>query len=825
MNELATLLPPRPVKLFYQASPLTRGHLQTLAARRIPLELAEAESIHAVDHQVGAEVLGRSADKGSHYEGIVIPYLRSGNEHPVGYRIRRDEPDQRVDENGAIKFEAKYLSPPNTTPRVYSPRLNELHPDFDETWIVEGEFKALSIALYFHESGQSKRVFGLPGVSAWSGRIGSRDRCARPGKVAVRGMIPDLANLDWSNQPVVILFDANVHTNWRVRRERQKLSHQLTVRGANVRFVEIPDGLEGVNGIDDLLAIKGPEFVGVLFEQQLRIAQIQKIEFYANEQQDLPPLAVKVWEAMEEAESLQGRSLFWSGGIMSRVQPQGDRATIEEMTVDRMLYRLAILAKWYKEKEIIKSLEPAASGDQAPETLDKKKKVEKKKKTEKERYYTTPPVKLARHLLAAPQSDAPLPILKGIVTSPVFTAEGELLNEPGFHESSGLYYLEAFKVLPVPNAPTCEQALEALNFINSELLQDFPFAGSADRAHALALMILPFVREMIPGPTPLHLIEASVPGSGKSLLAHLLLLPALGEGGIGSSPQPEDDAEMTKLITAALVGGKGALFLDNLSRTLDSGQLANALTNLIWEGRILGISRVASAPVRLVFVATGNNPTLSTEITRRTIRTRLVPDTDTPENREDFKHPVIAEWATENRAQIVQAVHIIVRHWINQGKPKGKKTLGSYEQWSRTIGGILESVGVDSLLGNYREMREQADVQRVARGAFCDEWYERSLREPKKFKRAIASELFNIARDIEGLPISGQTEVGLIKSFGQYLSGCADVCPTHVEKSEEGKDVYSRKFRIQRAGTRKRAVLWEIELLDGPRDSQQESNG
>jgi hypothetical protein len=51
-----------------------------------------------------------------------------------------------------------------------------------------------------------------------------------------------------------------------------------------------------------------------------------------------------------------------------------------------------------------------------------------------------------------------------------------------------------------------------------ELFGDFPFATDADRTNALGALLLPFVRELVDDPTPLHLIEAPSPGIGKGLL-------------------------------------------------------------------------------------------------------------------------------------------------------------------------------------------------------------------------------------------------------------------------------------------------------------------
>jgi hypothetical protein len=64
-----------------------------------------------------------------------------------------------------------------------------------------------------------------------------------------------------------------------------------------------------------------------------------------------------------------------------------------------------------------------------------------------------------------------------------------------------------------------------------ELAGDFPFVSDSDRAHWLAALLLPFVRRMINGPTPLHFVEAPCNGAGKSLLCDIISIVATGEPG------------------------------------------------------------------------------------------------------------------------------------------------------------------------------------------------------------------------------------------------------------------------------------------------------
>jgi len=64
-------------------------------------------------------------------------------------------------------------------------------------------------------------------------------------------------------------------------------------------------------------------------------------------------------------------------------------------------------------------------------------------------------------------------------------------------------------------------------------------------------MLMPFVREFIKGPTPLHVIDAAKQGSGKGLLADCCSVVATGRDA-GKGPELRDPAETRKFITSVL---------------------------------------------------------------------------------------------------------------------------------------------------------------------------------------------------------------------------------------------------------------------------------
>src|SRR5204863_8898716 len=111
-----------------------------------------------------------------------------------------------------------------------------------------------------------------------------------------------------------------------------------------------------------------------------------------------------------------------------------------------------------------------------------------------------------------------------------------------------------FLLPEIPERPSHHDIVRARELILDELLVDFPFVSPSERAHAVALLLLPFVRDLIDGPTPLHLIEKPTPGTGAGLLVDVLTYPFLGRP-IAAMTEAGDEAEWRKRITAKLIEG------------------------------------------------------------------------------------------------------------------------------------------------------------------------------------------------------------------------------------------------------------------------------
>jgi hypothetical protein len=82
-----------------------------------------------------------------------------------------------------------------------------------------------------------------------------------------------------------------------------------------------------------------------------------------------------------------------------------------------------------------------------------------------------PPRDLAPHLVADP--DPPVPTLGRIVTAPIFTADGRLLQKPGDY-GDGVLYLppKSFRLPALADDPTVDELRSAVDFINDNLFVD-----------------------------------------------------------------------------------------------------------------------------------------------------------------------------------------------------------------------------------------------------------------------------------------------------------------------------------------------------------------
>ncbi len=335
--------------------------------------------------------------------------------------------------------------------------------------------------------------------------------------------------------------------------------------------------------------------------------------------------------------------------------------------------------------------------------------------------HVAPPDTIVKDILAI--GSWPFPPLDTIVEFPVFRPDGTLIDTQGYDPATRLYYAPTpHLTLPaIPEHPTEEDIINALSLLH-EVIGEFPYENDSSYANALGLLLTPLIRQAINGHVPLALIDATRPGTGKSLLAETVSMIATGRKA-AMMTAPYDDDEWRKRIASTLAEGATIIVIDNIKAKIQSASLDAALTSSVVKERILGQSKNGVYPQRATWMATGNNIQVGGDMPRRSYWIRMDARTDKPWTRGGFKHD-LEQWIPEHRGEVIAALLTIARAWFAAGRPPAQvPRLGSFQPWTDTIGGILAHTSlVDGFLGNLDQLYEQADEDAVQWAAFLHAW-------------------------------------------------------------------------------------------------------
>jgi hypothetical protein len=319
------------------------------------------------------------------------------------------------------------------------------------------------------------------------------------------------------------------------------------------------------------------------------------------------------------------------------------------------------------------------------------------------------PGELANAAYNSPDEWWRLPELVGVVRVPTLLPEGGVLTRRGYCEGTGTYFAPDEGMSDVR---TDMDVTEALDWF-AELVWNFPFVGEADKANAFGVLLLPFVRDVITGPTPLHIFEAPESRTGKSLLLQSLLIPGLGA--VRFTPWPaHNDEEVGKKITMAVKSGAQAMNFDNVRDTIRSAILEMALTAPEWDDRLLGGSDGIAGPIRMSFNATINQAHFGGDLAGRIVPIQIDAGVENPSTRTGFRHR-LPDWAREHRGDLVSAALSLVLVWDRAGRPEPSDDVpafGGYESYRGVIGGILDVAGVPGFLSNRAGFNASRDVDR-----------------------------------------------------------------------------------------------------------------
>jgi hypothetical protein len=560
----------------------------------------------------------------------------------------------------------------------------------DKALIVEGTHQSIAAGLY---APPDWSVYGIAGCRGWSSE----------------GLpINDLLGL--AGTTTVVVLDADMARNLQVWDAGQALAAELEMSGVtSVKFAQVTGGAKA--GLDDVLGARPPaaraDYVARLIAPG-RTVEAKKVKKPSRdaareaEREQARARRVEVDTAERAREEAEGRR---------RVDVSGDRlAVVNELLGEiknwgdgRGLFNRGN-ALVRRHGDVLSVLNRAGLTDVITQSV----------RTGAPGLTGTwvdgwPDGQSMDNILARWRDFSPLDQL---VAAPFVRADGSLCLVNGYDRASRTYNRMARGMaerLQVPEEPSDEDVRAAVKLLLEDWLVDFPFPTQADRANALALILTPFIRGQV-DVVPIAVVDGNGPSAGKGLLAELITRLVLGTAFI-PTPLPEDNDEVRKAITGAMLAGSPMLIWDE-AHTLEGTALAQLLTAPVWSDRRLGVSEMVVVPNRVTFVALGNNVAANGDIGRRAYRVRIHPLMERPEDRtaDSFRHPDIKTWTEENRAELLSAVLVLIRAWHLAGRPAGPSDFGSFEKWSRMVGGILLNAGVPGFLEGRREWLEHSNA-------------------------------------------------------------------------------------------------------------------
>ncbi len=320
------------------------------------------------------------------------------------------------------------------------------------------------------------------------------------------------------------------------------------------------------------------------------------------------------------------------------------------------------------------------------------------------------------HLIAqivAERADWPgIRPVRSILETPSFAPGGRLISSPGYDEETGVVLIPSCEMAPILEEPSQEHARRALQYLWVELFSDFPYRGigepgddDTDRCKqyeaacrcpdafvAIAALLTLLARHAIEGSCPGFVFEAATQGSGKSLQINVVSIVATGRAaGMMTLPVHDghvDEAELDKVIGSYALAGARLVAFDNIKGSLGGQRLEAAITaNPTVSCRVLGASDVRDLPWSAIVMFSGNNMTMSDDVSQRVLVSRIESPREDPRGRPDqsFRHRDLVASVRQLRPSLLQAALTVLRAFFVAHDKPDTGTWGSFEAWSRIV--------------------------------------------------------------------------------------------------------------------------------------------
>jgi hypothetical protein len=293
-----------------------------------------------------------------------------------------------------------------------------------------------------------------------------------------------------------------------------------------------------------------------------------------------------------------------------------------------------------------------------------------------------------------------MPPIHVITPCPVLIErDGVLIPVSRYDRDSGIY---------ATGSPAEEIDLDEARRLLAEMLVDFNFATTADRARALAAIITPALvfGGLLRGRAPVDLGEADASQSGKgfrakltaALYAQSVKTVTQKKGGVGS---------MEESFNMALIRGSNFISLDNIRGKVDCPGIESFLTEDNYLARVPNLSPVEIDPRRTVVMMTSNKADLTIDLANRSSCVRILKQPETYAFK-TFAEGDILEHIRANQPRYLAAVFAVIRAWHAAGKLRTEERRHDFRPWAQTLDWITQNLlDAGPLLDGHRETQDR----------------------------------------------------------------------------------------------------------------------
>lgn len=342
---------------------------------------------------------------------------------------------------------------------------------------------------------------------------------------------------------------------------------------------------------------------------------------------------------------------------------------------------------------------------------------------------------------------------------------------------------------------------EARAFLGS-FFGEFNFADSGrSKAILIALAVSEFAKYLLPVGVlrPAVISQANAPGGGKTIALQMGL--GAVHGFTGATPYPRLGEEMRKKVAGVFASGSRILLLDNAEGFLNSDVLCGVITSPIWQDRILGTTGQASWRHESQICISGNNVRVGPDLLRRSLVVDIRQTAERPELRR-AKNPFCETYLEANRPAYLAALWAITADWIAAGKPEPSTVLGTFEEWSKVVGGITQHAGFADPCQVVRvaEVDAEGGDARAMMAAIVGGWDNKPA--PLDSKQAVSpGDLRKLITDLglfEGALAGAKTPQAEGSAVGKILSAWSGRDLAGYRLKNDGKPGSRRKYWVEK---------------------------